>query len=125
MNSSSHHDRIVSFFSTTFLQEEPTLLEKLLLLRKGEFKVLLILNLSTSDDAPKPSEVPVLLLASDFMDCCEFFKERVDYLICGLLMDFEDSFTGTCMGLDGLVRQSLLSPYMLFISCLLLGIAPS
>lgn len=49
INSSSHHERMVSFFSTTFLQDEdePTLLEKLLLFRKGEFSVLFILNLST------------------------------------------------------------------------------
>lgn len=78
--------------------------------------MLFILNFSTYEEIPKPSDVPVLFFVSDFMECCEFLIEIVDYFIWNcdpalLLTGLEEDYlTGTSIILEGLVIEFLLSP---------------
>jgi len=70
---------------------EPKLLENVLVFKKGDWSVLLILNFYTYEEIPNPCEVPSLLLFEFAIDCCELFKD-----CCEFLMDIDDYLTCCC-----------------------------
>jgi hypothetical protein len=79
----------------------------------GEPRELLILNFSTSEDIPNPSDVPALLLVSVLIDCWEFLRDYKDSLSeawdLAFLIDFDDYFSGTWLFFDEPTIECLLS----------------
>ena len=83
---------------------EPKLLENVLVFINGVFRELFSLNFYTSDETPKPYEVPVLLLISVLNDLWELLGDKTDYFIA-----FDDYLMGTGVILEELTMDCLLS----------------